>query len=75
VEQSLKELNQLKEDAHGDIAHAKRAAIEQIWQHSGVMVEAITLEVLGRAVTDQDSHRLVLEAVEQIRQQSREGKA
>jgi F-type H+-transporting ATPase subunit b len=75
VEQTRKELNQLKEDAHGDIEHARRAAMEHLWQQSGTMVQAIAHEVLGRTVTDQDNHRLILEAVEQIRQQNREGKA
>ena len=75
VEQTLKDLNQYKEDAHGDIEHARRAAMEDLWQQSGTLVQAIAQEVLGRAVTDPDNHRLVLEAVEQIRQQTHEGKA
>jgi F-type H+-transporting ATPase subunit b len=75
VEQTQKELNQLKEDAHGDIEHARRAAMEHLWQQSGTMVQAIAQEVLGRTVTDQDNHRLILEAVNQIRKQTHEGKA
>ena len=58
----------------GDIEHPG-AAMEHLWQQSGTMVQAITQEVLGRGVTDQDNHRLILEAVNQIRQQTHEGKA
>jgi F-type H+-transporting ATPase subunit b len=75
VEQTHKELTQLKEDAHGDIEHARHAAMEHLWQQSGMMVQAITQEVLGRGVTDQDNHRLILEAVNHIRQKTQEGKA
>ena len=75
LEETKKDLTLMKEDAEGDIEHARLAAMEQVWQQSGALVHAITLEVMGRAVTDQDNQSLILEAVEQIRRQTHEGKA
>jgi len=75
LEQTQKELHRLKEDAHGDIEHARLAAMERLWQESGALVHAMTREVLGRTLSEEDSQRLIQEAADRIRQESRGGKA
>lgn len=61
------ELDRLRQDAEADIEHAKRAAIETVWQQSTQIVQSLTERVLGRAVSDQDCTRLIQEAIEQVR--------
>jgi len=74
LEQAEQEARQLREGARGEIEHAQRAAMERLWQESEALVHAITREVLGRTLSEEDSQRLIREAADRIRQESGGGR-
>jgi len=75
LERTRNEIRLLKEDAEGDIEHAKQAAIEHLWQEAGDLVQGVTQEVLGRTVRPEDHQRLIRQAIDRVRQNSDGGKA
>ena len=69
LERTRDEMRLLKQDAEGDIEHAKQAALEQLWGQAGDLVQVVTQEVLGRSVQAEDHQRLIREAIDRVRPQ------
>jgi F-type H+-transporting ATPase subunit b len=70
LERASQEIRSIKQEAQEDIGYARTRALEQLWNEAGAMVLALSREVLGREVTQDDNKHLIRDAVEQIRRNS-----
>ena len=70
LEKASQEIRAIKQEAQDDIGYARTRALEQLWSEAGEMVLALSREVLGREVTQNDNKHLIRDAVERIRRDS-----
>jgi F-type H+-transporting ATPase subunit b len=70
LERASQEILAIKQEAQDDIGYARTRALEQLWNEAGEMVLALSREVLGREVTQDDNKHLIRDAVERIRRDS-----
>ncbi len=70
LEKAGQEIRAIKQEAQDDIGYARARALEQLWNEAGAMVLALSREVLGREVTQDDNKHLIRDAVERIRRES-----
>ncbi len=70
LERTGQEIRAIKQEAQDDIGYARTRALEQLWNEAGEMILALSREVLGREVTQDDNKHLIRDAVEQIRRNS-----
>ena len=70
LEKAGQEIRAIKQEAQDDIGYARAKAVEQLWSEAGAMVLALSREVLGREVTQDDNKHLIQDAIEQIRRDS-----
>ena len=70
LEKAGQEIRAIKQEAKEDIGYARARAIEQLWSEAGEMVLALSREVLGREVSQDDNKHLIRDAVERIRRES-----
>ena len=68
VDKTQTEIVDMKRRALEDIENARSAAMEQLWRQTEDVVLQLGTHVLGRSVTEQDTRRLMDEAVARIRQ-------
>jgi len=68
AEKTRQELLAIRQRSQQEIESAYAAALEQLWQQTGQLIQQLGSEVLGRAMTDQDNQRLIDQAVEKIKQ-------
>jgi len=57
----------VEKKARDDIERARISASEQLWDHAGDVVLALSKEVLGRNITSHDNKRLIDEAVDRLK--------
>jgi len=69
LERARKEVLSLKQKAQDDIEYARVAALEKLWADATDIVSCLSQEVLGRTVTAEDNHRLMQDAIGQIKRQ------
>ncbi len=70
LEKAGQEIRAIKQEAQDDIGYARTRALEQLWNEAGEMILALSREVLGREVKQDDNKHLIRDAVEQIRRNS-----
>jgi F-type H+-transporting ATPase subunit b len=70
LERTNQKIRAIKQEAQEDIKHAHAKALEQLWNEAGAMILALSREVLGREISQDDNKHLILDAIEQIRQDS-----
>jgi F-type H+-transporting ATPase subunit b len=70
LERTNQKILAIKQEAQDDIKHAHARALEQLWNEAGAMVLALSTEVLGREISQDDNKHLIHDAIEQIRQNS-----
>ena len=70
LERASQEIRTIKEKAQDDIEYAHTTALEQLWNEAGAMILALSREVLGREVMQDDNQHLIRDAVEKIRRSS-----
>lgn len=68
VEKTREETQAARRRAQEEIESARAAAMEDLWKQTGDIVLRLGSEVLGRTLTEQDSQRLIDQAVARIRQ-------
>ncbi len=73
VEKAGKEAITMKERAISEINLAENTVRQQLWQHVGDMLLAISNEVLGRSITADDNKRLIDETISKLRHQQLSG--
>jgi len=70
LERAGQEIRAIKQEAQDDIGYARARALEQLWNEAGDMVLALSREVLGREVAQDDNKHFIRDAIEQIRRDS-----
>jgi F-type H+-transporting ATPase subunit b len=70
LERATQEIRAIKQEAQDDIGYARTRALEQLWNEAGEMILALSREVLGREVSQDDNKHLIRDAVERIRRDS-----
>lgn len=68
AEKTREETLAIRRRAHEEIESAQATAMEDLWKYTSDIVLHVGSEVLGRTLTEQDSQRLIDEAVARIRQ-------
>jgi F-type H+-transporting ATPase subunit b len=70
LEKTNQKIRAIEREAQEDIKHAHARALEQLWNEAGAMILALSREVLRREISQDDNKHLILDAIEQIRQDS-----
>jgi F-type H+-transporting ATPase subunit b len=70
LEKTNQKIRAIEQEAQEDIKHAHARALEQLWNEAGAMILALSREVLRREISQDDNKHLILDAIEQIRQDS-----
>ena len=69
IEKASQQIIQMKRQAQADIEYARVAASQQMWQEAGDMLLSLSSEIVGRTITHEDNRRLLLEAVDKLKQE------
>lgn len=64
------ELGLLRERAMKDIDNAKRAAVSELYAHSGQIASAMASKILRRNVSNEDTQRLIEDSLQQLQANS-----
>jgi F-type H+-transporting ATPase subunit b len=68
AEKARQEALAIRRRAQEEIESARMAAVEELWKQAGDIIQRVGSDVLERALTEQDSQRLIDEAVTKIRE-------
>ncbi len=68
AEKTREETLAIRRRAHEEIESARTTALEDLWRQTGDLLLHVSGEVLGRALTEEDTQRLIDEAVARVRQ-------
>jgi len=64
------ELGLMRERAMKDIENAKRAAVSELYAHSGQIASAMASKILRRNVSNEDTQRLIEDSLQQLQANS-----
>lgn len=69
--QNRKQIEQMKLRFEADMVRENVDAKEQLWLQAGEIIQKISQDVFGKALTDEDNQRLIQQAVERLKQAHR----
>ncbi len=68
TEKARQEVLGIRRQASEDIEHARKAATDQLWKQAGDIVLTLGSQVLGRKIDDNDTQKMVQEALDKIKE-------